>query len=287
VTAPALARLWRGLEEVPAGWGPCVLTLGVFDGLHRGHARLVQRAVRTGRARGLPVVLVTFDPHPARVVGPPRDTAALTTVERRAELAGDLGVDAVCVLPFTPEFAQLSPVAFVERVLVGALRAAAVVVGANFTFGHRGAGDPALLRQLASRHGFSAEAVALLHEIGAPCSSTYIRERLRAGDVRGATRAMGRPHRVDGIARGGALVVADDTALPAPGRYIARVNGGRHTAVEVTSGGDLLVAAEGPVSVELLDRVLRPHRAAGVASGITESVPRNAAPAWPVSGRQR
>jgi riboflavin kinase/FMN adenylyltransferase len=242
VTTPALTRatpVWRAVDEIPAGWGPCVVTLGVFDGLHRGHARLVQRAVRTGRARGLPVVLVTFDPHPARVVGVPRDTAALTTVER---------------LPFTPAFAQLSPGAFVERVLVGSLRAAAVVVGANFTFGHRGAGDPALLQELGDRHGFTVEPVALLHEVDAPCSSTYVRERLRAGDVRGAARALGRPHQVDGIARGGALAFAEGTALPAPGLYIARVDGGRRTSVEVTRGGGLLVVAEGPVSVEFLDR---------------------------------
>jgi riboflavin kinase/FMN adenylyltransferase len=113
------------------------------------------------------------------------------------------------VLPFTPPFARLPPESFVERVLV----AAAVLVGANFSFGHRGVGDG-----------------ALLHEVGASCSSTYIRERLRAGDVRGAARA-----------------------LPAPGLYIARVDGGRRTAVEVTPGGGLLVVAEGPVSAEFLD----------------------------------
>ncbi|GAA5133732.1 cytidyltransferase [Pseudonocardia adelaidensis] len=243
MSAPAITRLWRGVEEVPAGWGPCVVTLGVFDGLHRSHARLVERAVRTGRTRGLPVVLVTFDPHPARVVGRPRDTAALTTVERRA----------VCVLPFTPDLAQLSPGAFVERVLVGALRAAAVVVGANFTFGRRGAGDPALLRGFGNGYGFTVEAVALLHEVEALCSSTYVRERLRAGDVRAASRALGRPHRVDGIACGRALDVAEGTALPAPGRYVARVDGARRTTVEVTPCGRVLVGAEGPASVEFLD----------------------------------
>lgn len=254
MSAPAITTVWRGVDEIPAGWGPCVATLGVFDGLHRGHARLVDRALRTGRTRGLPVALVTFDPHPARIVGLRRDTAALTTIERRAELAGDLGVDAVCVLPFTPAFAQLSPGAFVERVLVGALRAAAVVVGANFTFGHRGAGDPALLRGYGNSYGFTVEAVALLHDVEVPCSSTYVRERLRAGDVRGAARALGRPHRVDGIPSGRALVLAEGTALPAPGRYLARVGGGRHTTVEVTVGGRLLVGAEGPASVEFLDR---------------------------------
>lgn len=263
MSAPAPVRatpVWRGVEGVPVGRGPCVVTLGVFDGLHRGHARLVERAVRTGRDRGLPVVLVTFDPHPAQVVGPPRDTSALTTVDRRAELAGDLGVDAVCVLRFTREFALLTPAEFVEQVLAGALRVEAVVVGSNFTFGHRGAGDPALLHDLGRRHGFTVEAVALLHEVGTPCSSTSVRERLRAGDVRGAARVLGRPYRVDGVASGGALGVAAGTALPAPGRYAARLDDGRRTTVEVLPGGGLLVGTEGPTSVEFLDRAPSPDR---------------------------
>jgi len=100
--------VWR-LGDLPAHRGRCVATIGVFDGVHHGHSRLIGRAVDLARAAALPVVLVTFDPHPALVVGPPRDVAALSTVEQRADLAGALGIDAVCVLPFTREFARLTP----------------------------------------------------------------------------------------------------------------------------------------------------------------------------------
>jgi len=260
VTAPAAAAevpLWRGLDDIPAGFGPGVVTLGVFDGVHRGHTRLIERAVRLGRARRLPTVLVTFDPHPARVVGIARDTSTLSTVERRAELAADLGVNAVCVLPFTRELAAVPAEEFVERVLIGALRVAAVVVGANFTFGHRGAGDVDTMRRLGERHGFTADGVGLLEAVGAPCSSTYVRERLGRGDVRGAAHALGRPHRVEGALVAGTLVVPDGTAVPAPGRYAARLGCGIGTELVVGADGALRLTAAGAgqVAVDVLDRL--------------------------------
>lgn len=242
--AEAAAPLWQGVGEVPGGFGPCVATLGVFDGLHRGHIRLVEGALRIGDARRLPTVLVTFDPHPARVLGLPRDAAQLATVEPGAELAGRLGVDAVCVLPFTAEFAKLSPAEFVEHVLVAGLRAQAV--GANFTFGHRAAGTVDTLRELGERHGFTTHSVALLHQVDARCSSSAVRACLRRGDIDGAARALGRPHRVDGTLRpaGGSatdLVFAPGTALPAPGRYLGRLPGAGPVALRVTDDGRLLV----------------------------------------------
>lgn len=267
------APVWRGVGEVPAGFGPCVATVGVFDGLHRGHVRLVERAVRLGGSRGLPAVLVTFDPHPARVLGLPRDTAQLSTVERRAELAGDLGLGAICALPFTPEFARLGPAEFVERVLVSGLRAQEVVVGANFTFGHRAAGTVETLRDLGEHRGFSTHSVDLVHAAGGRCSSTAARECLRRGDIRGATRVLGRPHRVEGTIRpaGDAeaeLVAAHGTAVPAPGRYRGRVAGAgpvgvgpagsEPVALRVTDDGRVLVESPGVLPgggrVEFTDR---------------------------------
>ncbi|MFD4255313.1 cytidyltransferase [Amycolatopsis thermoflava] len=226
-----LCPVWR--DTVPAGLGPCVVTLGVFDGVHRGHARLIGEAVGIGRARGLPTVLVTFDPHPARVVGPPRCTDALSTVERRAELAGELGVDAVCVLSFTRELAGMSPLDFVARILAGRLRAAAVVVGGNFTFGHRGEGTPETLRRLGRNYGFTTHPVDLLPLV----SSTHVRSCLRAGDVVGAARALGRPHRVEGVLADGRLRVEPGTALPAPGVYRGRLTCGDEVLVEVDAEG--------------------------------------------------
>jgi riboflavin kinase/FMN adenylyltransferase len=256
--------IWHGLADVPADFGPCVVTLGVFDGLHRGHRRLVERALRVGEARALPTVLVTFDPHPARVLGLPRDTAQLTTVERRAELAGLIGVDAVCVLPFTRSFAALPPVDFVVQVLVDALQAAAVVVGANFTFGHRAAGNVDTLHELGERYGFTARGIGLLHEVDARCSSTYIRCCLGRGDIHAASRALGRPHRVDGWLRragsgAGELVPAEGTALPGPGRYSGNLADGAPAELQVTDDGRLLVRAGnvggGRLAVEFTGRV--------------------------------
>jgi riboflavin kinase/FMN adenylyltransferase len=190
---------WYGLDEVPSGWGQCVATIGVFDGVHRGHQRIIGRAREIARARQLPVVVVTFDPHPDEVVRPGSHPPFLTTARRRAELLAGLGADAVCVLPFTLEFSRLSPDEFVRLVMSERLHAAVVVVGENFRFGHKAAGDVALLAQLGEKLDFTAEGVPLLVADGVTISSTYIRERLTAGDVAAAAAALGRPHRVEGV----------------------------------------------------------------------------------------
>jgi riboflavin kinase / FMN adenylyltransferase len=231
--------LWRGLEEVPAHLPRCALTIGVFDGVHRGHAQLIHRTRQLARLHDMPTVLVTFDPHPARVLQLPRDTAALSTLDRRAELAHQLGVDAVCALPFTPQLARMSAEDFTEHVLVRTLHAGAVVVGTNFTFGRSGGGDLSTLRRLGMRHGFHAEGVELARDTQAPFSSTYIRGCLNRGDVQAAAQALGRPHRVDGVLTHRAEVLtAPGTALPAPGRYHGQLD--HVTAeLEVTSCGKL------------------------------------------------
>ena len=145
---------WRGLEAVPTGWGRSIVTVGVFDGVHRGHQQLINRTVERGRARGLPTVLITFDPHPAEIIRPGRHPARLTSLRRRAELVAEQGIDAFCVLPFTPELQHMEPNAFAYEVLVDRLHAAEVVVGRNFTFGHKAAGDVALLTEFGGRFGF-------------------------------------------------------------------------------------------------------------------------------------
>ncbi|UZJ25809.1 bifunctional riboflavin kinase/FAD synthetase [Rhodococcus antarcticus] len=190
---------WRGLHEVPAGWGRCVVTVGVFDGVHRGHAQLISRAVDQARERGVPCVVLTFDPHPAELVRPGSHPAQLTTLARRADLVEALGVDAFCVLPFTRDLSHLSPEGFVHQVLVERLHAAAVVVGQSFTFGYKAAGDVALLRRLGERYGFNVDGEALLSDRDVTYSSTYIRSCVDAGDVAAASAALGRPHRVEGV----------------------------------------------------------------------------------------
>ena len=145
------------------------------------------------------MVVVTFDPHPDEVVRPGSHPPFLSTARRRAELLAGLGADAVCMLPFTYEFSQLGPDEFVRMVLVDRLHAAAVVVGEDFRFGHRAAGDVPLLATLGEKYDFSTEGVPLLADGGVTISSTYIRERLEAGDVVTAAQELGRPHRVEGI----------------------------------------------------------------------------------------
>jgi riboflavin kinase / FMN adenylyltransferase len=222
---------WQGLQDVPDGWGRSVVTIGVFDGVHRGHQRVVGRAVEAAARLGLPVVVVTFDPHPDEVVRPGSHPPFLCTARRRAELLAGLGADAVCVLPFTPEFSRLSPDEFVWAVLVDRLHAARVVVGEDFRFGHRAAGDVALLAKLGDKYDFVAEAEPLLADDGVRISSTGIREELAAGDVAAAARDLGRPHRVEGVVvrgqrRGRALgfptanlQTLPHTAIPADGVY--------------------------------------------------------------------
>jgi riboflavin kinase/FMN adenylyltransferase len=190
---------WYGLAEVPSGWGACVATIGEFDGVHRGHQLIVERAREIAQVSNLPVVVITFDPHPDEVVRPGSHPPLLTTSRRRAELLAGLGADAVLVLPFSLEFSRLSPDEFVRVVLSERLHAAVVVVGENFRFGHKAAGDVPLLARLGEKYDFTAEGVPLLVVDGVTISSTYIRECLAAGDVAAAAHALGRPHRVEGV----------------------------------------------------------------------------------------
>jgi riboflavin kinase/FMN adenylyltransferase len=193
---------WRGLADLPGGWGRCVLTIGVFDGVHRGHQALIRRTVAAARERDLPSVVLTFDPHPSEVIRPGSHPAQLTTLRRKAEIVEDLGVDVFAVLPFTLELSRLSAHEFVHEVLVDRLHVAAVVVGENFTFGHKAAGDVELLRTLGRRFGFvtqGAEMQGSDGETGITFSSTYVRSCIDAGDVAVAAEALGRWHRVEGI----------------------------------------------------------------------------------------
>ena len=223
------------------GWGRSVVTIGVFDGVHRGHQAIIGHAVKRARDLGLQSVVMTFDPHPAEVVRPGSHPAVLTEPVRKAELIEQLGVDALCVVPFTPAFSQLSPEAFVHDVLVEALHAAVVVVGDNFRFGHRAAGDVALLEGLGRSFGFTVEDAPLVSEDGLVFSSTYIRSCVDAGDVRAAAAALGRPHRLAGVVVRGDqrgreigfptanLMCHRYAAIPADGVYAAwLVRGGEH-----------------------------------------------------------
>lgn len=218
-------KSWRGVERTPSGWGRSVVTIGMYDGVHRGHQYLLETAVRRAHDGGLSSVAVTFDPHPSEVVRPGSHPPILTSVTRKAELLAALGVDALCVIPFTPELSRLQPDEFVHSALVAHLHAAAVVVGENFRFGHRAQGSVDTLRELGERFGFQTESVGIQRAADVPLSSTYIRACVAAGDMPAAAAALGRPHRVEGI------VVRGDQRGRALGYPTANVECPVHTAI--------------------------------------------------------
>lgn len=226
---------WRGLQSVPTGWGHCVVTIGVFDGIHRGHQAIISETVALSRAQGVPSVLITFVPHPSEVVRPGSHPPVLTTIVRRAELVESLGIDVFCALPFTLELSTMPPDEFVHSVLVDRLHTSAVIVGENFRYGHKAAGDVAALRRQGRTFGFSAQAATLLAAGDTPLSATYVRSCVQAGDLSTAAEVLGRPHRIDGVVERGDqrgrelgyptanLRAGDWAAVPADGVYAGRV----------------------------------------------------------------
>jgi riboflavin kinase/FMN adenylyltransferase len=224
-------HVWRHLDQVDPDIDRSVVTVGNFDGVHLGHRHVLSKAHEIAVSLGgLPVVAITFDPHPMVVVRPDHAPAMLTTIDQRAQLLEAAGVDVLLVLPFDKGMAQWSPEEFVRRVLVETLHTEVVVVGENFRFGHRAAGNVALLRELGEAYGFHCESIALNGPVK-PWSSTIVRERLANGDVTGAAEALGRPYTVEGIVVRGerrgqrlgyptANVPTDGlTAVPADGVY--------------------------------------------------------------------
>ncbi|MEU7821931.1 bifunctional riboflavin kinase/FAD synthetase [Catellatospora sp. NPDC049133] len=224
---------WRGYDAAPGGWGRAVVTIGVFDGVHTGHQQTIGHAVKRAREMGLPAVVLTFDPHPSEVVRPGSHPAMLTSPQRKAELLAGLGVDVLCVQPFTLDFSKLDADRFVHDVLVEHLHAALVVVGENFRFGHKAAGDVELLAKLGRTFGFAVESAPLVTGDGTVYSSTYVRACVDAGDVEAAAAVLGRPHRLEGVVVRGDqrgreigfptanLMVAKYAAVPADGVYAA------------------------------------------------------------------
>lgn len=229
---------WRGIDATPDGWPESVVAIGVFDGVHRGHAALIGAAVKAAAERGARSVACTFDPHPTAVVAPRAVPAQLTSLRRRVELLGSLGVDGVCVLPFTEELSKLSPEYFVRHVLVGGLHAVGVVVGEDFRFGHRAAGDVKLLTGLGRQYGFEvlAQPLAATGRAGEAFSSTRVRASVAEGDVAAAAEVLGRDFAVEGTVVHGAARGADlgfptanmatlpGAAIPADGIYTGRLH---------------------------------------------------------------
>ena len=190
--------VFRAPGEVPAGFGPSVVVIGKFDGVHSGHRAVIDRARVTATDADARVVAVTFDRNPLSLLRPELCPDPLSSVEQKLELLAEAGVDATLVLRFDAELAGLEPRAFVEHVLVDALGVVTVLVGDDFRFGRGGAGDPALLIALGAEFGFEVDVVGDVQGGGRRVSSTWVRDLLSVGDVEGAARLLGRPHAMAG-----------------------------------------------------------------------------------------
>jgi riboflavin kinase/FMN adenylyltransferase len=195
--SPAM-QIVRGLGGLPLPDAPCVVTVGFFDGVHRGHQAVFARTVEDARARGIASVAVTFDRHPREILTPGSEPRLLTTVERRAQLIERTGIDTLVVLAFDRDFSLVPAQDFVADVLVGGLHAVHAVVGANFTFGFKAQGNVENLAALGAPHGLTSEGVPLLEIDGRTVSSTSIREALAAGDLEWPEQALGGRFVLDG-----------------------------------------------------------------------------------------
>lgn len=237
-------HLARGLDALPLPDGPTVVSVGFFDGVHLGHRAVLGRAVEEARIRGVRSVAVSFDRHPREILTPGREPRLLTTVERKAELIAETGIDLLLVLGFTEELSRWPAEDFIRRVFVEGLRMQHAVVGVDFTFGFKALGTVEMLTEVGPAHGFTAERVELVHLGDRRVSSSSIREALVAGDLEWPERALGRRFVLDGAVVRGAgrgtglgwptanLRTFPRLLLPGSGVYAgrARLPGGEHVA---------------------------------------------------------
>lgn len=224
-------RVFRSLDEVPPDFGPSALTIGNFDGVHAGHRVILRRVTQVARERGLKPSVLTFNPHPSKVVSPARAPQLMTTPEQRATLMRQEGIQQVLIFPFDRDVAQLTPEQFVERVLVEKLGVRAVLVGHDFCFGYKQSGNVDVLRELGAKYGFTTEEVKAVTVRGRLVSSTALRRLVEAGEVQRAGRLLDRPYALAGDVVSGRGVGSKQTVptlnlatetevLPARGVYV-------------------------------------------------------------------
>ena len=189
--------------ELPRGG---IATIGNFDGVHRGHQRILRRVVERAREVGRPAVAITFEPHPLAVLRPDQAPPRLQTLRQKEEAMEALGLDTLLVIPFTRDFSLTEPEEFVRGFLGARLGASEIFLGRHFAFGRGKRGDLSLLARLGPEFGFKASAVEEVDFEGEPISSTRIREAIRAGEVGRAAEMLGRDYEMDGIVSKGAGV---------------------------------------------------------------------------------
>jgi riboflavin kinase / FMN adenylyltransferase len=229
-------RLYRSLAELPEDFGPSAVTIGNFDGVHLGHRAILRRVRIQASSNGWKSSVLSFDPHPTKIVAPERSPKLMTTPAQRARLMSDAGIAQALFLPFDAAVARLTPEEFAEDLLARRMGARAVLVGENFRFGCRQAGDVRTLQALGERLGFAVEIVEAVRFRGRVVSSSSIRALIAAGRVALANRLLGRPYALEGHVVTGRGVGSKQTVptlnleteaevIPARGVYATRANG--------------------------------------------------------------
>ena len=235
----------RGLERIPTKYECSVVTIGNFDGIHLAHQGLLRKVVTEAADRKCRGVVLTFEPHPQKVLHPERRPFyLLTTLEEKLRLIEGLGIDAVILIDFTPAFAKTSAEAFVRGILWDRLRLAKLIIGHDTAFGNRKTGNEDFLRSMGEKLGFGVEAIEGVQVEGTLVSSTSIRHALQEGDVRRAMQLLGRPYNlrgpvVKGYRRGSEIgvptanIASEKELIPARGVYAvtAEMEGRRHPGV--------------------------------------------------------
>ena len=241
--------VFRSLNEIPAGFGPSIVAIGNFDGVHRGHREILNGVVAEARARKMQAVAVTFDPHPEKLLRPERAPQLLTLMSERVRLLAETGVDAVVVLPFDHALAGLSARGFVQQIVVGALQARGLHEGGNFRFGHRAEGGIDELTEFGAEFGFGVTVHPSVRAHGLEVSSSAVRDLVAAGDMRRARWMLGRPFEIRGTQKrdrgvGTRLLVPTinlehyEGLLPAHGVYITRLSVGARCFEAVSNVGN-------------------------------------------------
>lgn len=254
-------RIFRSLEEVPGDFGPTIVSVGNFDGVHCGHQQVLKEVVRRARENSNKAVALTFDPHPVRILRPDVAPRLITPLPVKERLLAQCGLDALTVIPFTRDFSMTTAEDFARNVLAGKLQAKEVHEGENFHFGHQAQGTSARLQEIGRELGFAVKRYPVMMLRGSPVSSSHIRALLGAGKVNSARRLLGRafsitaaPGRGRGYGHKYTVPTINlsryDELVPGDGVYITRTRVGQAVFNSVTNVGTRPTFGEETFAVE-------------------------------------